>query len=80
MKVAAPKTTTTAAAVATATTTTTTTYSRKKGEEEEEEEDSWVCMKLLNSEQPLIKVTTLTTSRLFLPCFSAFSRFSSKKS
>ena len=41
---------------------------------------SWVCMNLLISESPLIKVTTLTTSRLFLPCFSAFSRFLSKKS
>ena len=40
---------------------------------------SWVCMKLLNSEQPLMKVTTLTTSMPFLPCFSAFSRFSLKK-
>ena len=36
-------------------------------------------MKLLNSEQPLMKVTTLTTSMPFLPCFSAFSRFSLKK-
>ena len=40
---------------------------------------SWVCMKLLNSEQPLMIVTTLTTSMPFLPCFSAFSRFSLKK-
>ena len=41
---------------------------------------SWVCMNLLNSESPLIKVTILTTSRPFLPCFSAFSRFFLKKS
>ena len=40
---------------------------------------SWVCMNLLNSEQPFIKVTTLTISMPFLPCFSAFSRFSLKK-